>query len=149
MFSCVTLEQRVPGNHPLRGIQRLTDAVLGSLSVECDQLYAASGRPSIAPGMCCVRCCCRRCTQRARIGVRGRMLAAEVMLGLRKLDIPGFDLAQAKHFLTAASEAVSKRDLGYILLAATKPHQGAGTTSMASGSGLIPGKHVSSRGFTA
>ena len=53
--------------------------------------------------------------------VRGRMLVAEVMLGLRKLDIPGLDVAQTKQFLTAASEAVTKRELGYILLAATKP----------------------------
>lgn len=49
MFSCVTLEQRVPADHPLREIRRLTDAVLRSLSAEFDGLYAASGRPSIAP----------------------------------------------------------------------------------------------------
>ena len=49
MFSCVTLEQRVPPDHPLREIRRLTDTVLRSLSGEFDQLYAASGRPSIAP----------------------------------------------------------------------------------------------------
>lgn len=53
--------------------------------------------------------------------VRGRMLVAEVMVGLRKLDIPALDLAQAKHFFTAASEAVRKRELGYILLSATRP----------------------------
>ncbi len=49
MFSSVTLEQRVPGDHPLREIRRLTDTVLRSLSAEFDGLYAASGRPSIAP----------------------------------------------------------------------------------------------------
>jgi len=49
MFSCVTLEQRVPADHPLREIRGLTDTVLRSLSAEFDQLYAASGRPSIAP----------------------------------------------------------------------------------------------------
>ena len=49
MFSSVTLEQRVPQNHPLREIRRLTDAVLRSLSDEFDALYSASGRPSIAP----------------------------------------------------------------------------------------------------
>lgn len=49
MFSCVTLEQRVPQDHPLREIRRLTDTVLRSLSAEFDELYAASGRPSIAP----------------------------------------------------------------------------------------------------
>jgi transposase len=49
MFSYVTLEQRVPQDHPLREIRRLTDVVLRSLSQEFDSLYSASGRPSIAP----------------------------------------------------------------------------------------------------
>jgi transposase len=49
MFSYVTLEQRVPLDHPLREIRRLTDVVLRSLSGEFDSLYSASGRPSIAP----------------------------------------------------------------------------------------------------
>ncbi len=49
MFSYVTLEQRVPREHPLREIRRLTDVVLRSLSGEFDSLYSASGRPSIAP----------------------------------------------------------------------------------------------------
>ena len=49
MFSYVSLEQRVPGDHPLRAVRKLTDAVLGTLSPEFDALYAASGRPSIAP----------------------------------------------------------------------------------------------------
>ena len=49
IFSCVTLEQRVPEDHPLREIRRLTDTVLRSLNAEFDLLYAASGRPSIAP----------------------------------------------------------------------------------------------------
>jgi transposase len=49
MFSYVSLEQRVPADHPLRAVRKLTDAVLRTLSPECDSLYAASGRPSIAP----------------------------------------------------------------------------------------------------
>jgi transposase len=49
MFSYVTLEQRVPKDHPLREIRRITDVVLKSLSGEFDSLYSASGRPSIAP----------------------------------------------------------------------------------------------------
>src|ERR1700730_1882258 len=49
MFSYVSLEQRVPADHPLRAVRKLTDAVLGTLSPEFDSLYAASGRPSIAP----------------------------------------------------------------------------------------------------
>ena len=49
MFSCVPLEQRVPQDHALREIRLLTDWVLRSLSAEFNALYAASGRPSIAP----------------------------------------------------------------------------------------------------
>ena len=49
MFSYVTLEQRVPEDHPLREIRKLTDVVLRSLDEEFDSLYSASGRPSIAP----------------------------------------------------------------------------------------------------
>jgi transposase len=49
MFSYVSLEQRVPQEHPLRAVRKITDEVLRSLSEEFDRLYAASGRPSIAP----------------------------------------------------------------------------------------------------
>ena len=49
MFSYVSLEQRVPLDHPLRGIRKLTDVVLASLSPEFDRLYKSSGRSSIAP----------------------------------------------------------------------------------------------------
>lgn len=49
MFSCVTLEQRVPQDHPLREIRKLVDAVLISLNDEIDVLYSGSGRHSIAP----------------------------------------------------------------------------------------------------
>src|SRR5271155_2860209 len=43
------LEERVPQDHPLRAVRKLTDQVLGSLNGEIDQLYAATGRRSIAP----------------------------------------------------------------------------------------------------
>jgi transposase len=49
MFSYVSLEQRVPADHPLRGVRKVTDVVLHSLSSDLDKLYAESGRPSIAP----------------------------------------------------------------------------------------------------
>jgi transposase len=49
MFSYVSLEQRLPQDHPLRAVRKLTDAVLRALSREFDALYADSGRPSIAP----------------------------------------------------------------------------------------------------
>lgn len=49
MFSYVSLEQRVPEEHPLRAVRKLTDGVLRSLDAEFDALYQDSGRPSIAP----------------------------------------------------------------------------------------------------
>ena len=49
MFSYVSLEQRVPSDHPLREVRKMTDAVLRRLSAEFDALYADSGRPWIAP----------------------------------------------------------------------------------------------------
>ena len=49
MFSYISLERRVPVDHPLRAIRRLTDEVLRSLNSDFDALYAELGRPSIAP----------------------------------------------------------------------------------------------------
>ena len=49
VFSYVSLEKRVPKDHPLRAIRRLADKVLMALSGDFDKLYAESGRPSIAP----------------------------------------------------------------------------------------------------
>ena len=49
MFSYVSLEQRVPEDHPLRAGRKLTDGVLRALDAELDALYQDSGRPSIAP----------------------------------------------------------------------------------------------------
>src|SRR2546421_10887101 len=49
MFSYLSPEQRVPQDHPLRAIRRLSDAVFAELSPQFDKLYARMGRPSIAP----------------------------------------------------------------------------------------------------
>src|ERR1700721_4347089 len=49
MFSYVTLEQRVPQDHPLREIRKMTDVVLRSLSGKFDELYPGPGRSSIGP----------------------------------------------------------------------------------------------------
>jgi transposase len=49
VFSYVNAEQRIAVAHPLRRIRVMTDAALRELSGEFDQLYAAGGRPSIAP----------------------------------------------------------------------------------------------------
>ena len=49
VFSYVNAEQRIAGDHPLRRIRAMTDAALHEVSGEFDRLYAAGGRPSIAP----------------------------------------------------------------------------------------------------
>jgi transposase len=49
MFSYVTLEERVPKDHPLREIRRITDRALERLSPRFGTLYVKFGRPSIAP----------------------------------------------------------------------------------------------------
>src|SRR5438445_10001078 len=49
MFSYLSPEERVPERHPLRAIRRMTDEVLQGLSARFNELYSATGRPSIAP----------------------------------------------------------------------------------------------------
>lgn len=49
MWSYISPEQRVPSDHPLRPIRALVDAVLKDLSPRFSQLYANTGRPSVAP----------------------------------------------------------------------------------------------------
>src|SRR6266508_4431282 len=45
----INLNERVPVEHPLRGIKQRVDVVLKKLSREFDELYAEEGRPSIPP----------------------------------------------------------------------------------------------------
>ena len=49
VFSYVSAEQRIAADHPLRRIRAMTDTALRELSAEFEELYAAGGRPSIAP----------------------------------------------------------------------------------------------------
>jgi transposase len=49
MFSYVSLEERVPKDHPLRAIRRITDRALERLSPRFDTLYVHFGRPSVPP----------------------------------------------------------------------------------------------------
>src|SRR5499426_1550282 len=49
LFSYFSVEERIPADHPLRGVKSQADAVLGSMSAEFDAMYASVGRPSIAP----------------------------------------------------------------------------------------------------
>jgi transposase len=49
MFSYVSMEKRVPKDHPLRRVRGMTDRALRGMTAEFDALYAGMGRPSIAP----------------------------------------------------------------------------------------------------
>ena len=49
MFSYISLEERIPADHPLRAIRAMTDTALRALSPLFSKLYAPSGRDSIPP----------------------------------------------------------------------------------------------------
>ena len=49
MFSCLSPEQRVRADHPLRAIRAMADLALWSMSARFDEMYSKTGRPSIAP----------------------------------------------------------------------------------------------------
>jgi transposase len=49
MFSYVALEDRIPADHPLRGVRRVVDAVLAGMSKDFDGVYSKVGRPLIPP----------------------------------------------------------------------------------------------------
>jgi transposase len=48
-LTTINLNQRVPADHPLRGIKERVDKVMVKLSPLFDELYADEGRPSIPP----------------------------------------------------------------------------------------------------
>src|ERR1700730_11991641 len=49
MFSYMSPEQRVPADHPLRPIRDIVDQVMKGLSRKFNEIYSATGRPSIPP----------------------------------------------------------------------------------------------------
>jgi transposase len=49
LFSFVDLDERVPAKHPLRKIRQIVNDALATLDTDFSKLYAAEGRPSIAP----------------------------------------------------------------------------------------------------
>jgi ubiquinone/menaquinone biosynthesis C-methylase UbiE len=52
--------------------------------------------------------------------VRMKLLGAEIMAGLKKLDLPGVDLAAAKQMAQVALAAVRQGALGYAIICAAK-----------------------------
>lgn len=51
MFSFISLEERVPQEHPLRKLRAMVDALLATMNREFEAVYARSGRPSVPPEM--------------------------------------------------------------------------------------------------
>jgi transposase len=49
MYSYLSAEQRVPADHPLRPIREMVDRALKGLSRRFNEIYSATGRPSIPP----------------------------------------------------------------------------------------------------
>ena len=49
LFSYVSLESRVPKNHPLRKMREMVDEALEGMSGDFDEMYSRMGRPSIPP----------------------------------------------------------------------------------------------------
>ena len=49
LFSYVDVEGRIPARHPLRLIRAVVNEALAALDAEFARIYAAGGRPSIAP----------------------------------------------------------------------------------------------------
>ena len=52
--------------------------------------------------------------------IRSKLLMAEIMIGLKKLDLPTLDLTQAKAFSKAAVDAIAANHLGYGIVVASK-----------------------------
>jgi len=49
LFSYVTLEARIPKDHPLRPIRTMVDLALEGLHADFEEMYSRMGRPSIPP----------------------------------------------------------------------------------------------------
>ncbi len=52
--------------------------------------------------------------------IRGKLLGLEIAVGLKKIDLPGLDFANAKQMAKAALEAIKEGQLGYAILTATR-----------------------------
>jgi len=72
--------------------------------------------------------------------VRGRLLLADIMVNLRKLDLPDFDPLKVKQFLTTAERAIQKHELGYAVLISKKQLLGDGGTCSRTIRGSATGK---------
>jgi ubiquinone/menaquinone biosynthesis C-methylase UbiE len=53
--------------------------------------------------------------------IQAKLLGAEIMKGLKKLDMPGLDFSAAKQLAKAAMAAIEQGQLGYAVIVAQKP----------------------------
>jgi ubiquinone/menaquinone biosynthesis C-methylase UbiE len=53
--------------------------------------------------------------------IQAKLLGAEIMAGLKKIDLPGVDFATGRQFAQSALQATMSGTLGYIVIAARKP----------------------------
>jgi ubiquinone/menaquinone biosynthesis C-methylase UbiE len=53
--------------------------------------------------------------------VRTKLLGTEILVGLKKLELPGVDFTAAKEMARSAASAVQQGSLGYAILHASKP----------------------------
>ncbi len=49
VFSYVSLEERIPAEHPSRPVRKIVDEIFRAMSRQFDGLYSATGQPSIPP----------------------------------------------------------------------------------------------------
>ena len=66
--------------------------------------------------------------------IRRKLLGPEVLVGLKKLELPNVDIASAKRISAAALAAVDQGQLGYAIIAARKPNLGEEFTASVCGS---------------
>lgn len=116
MYAAVSMEQMVErqlaADHPLREIKRFTDAVLRDLSPDFDSLYAAGGRPSVAPELLL-----RALLWQALHSVRSeRQLVVEIQFNLLARWFVGLPLDHAAWDATTFSK--NRKDQRLLVLSA-------------------------------
>jgi ubiquinone/menaquinone biosynthesis C-methylase UbiE len=53
--------------------------------------------------------------------IQGKLLGAEIVAGLKQIELPGTDIASARQMATAAASAIRQGQLGYAMVIACKP----------------------------
>lgn len=53
--------------------------------------------------------------------VRAKLLGAEIMVGLKKVDLPGVDFSAANQMVRNVEVAIQKKQLGYAIITGVKP----------------------------